>query len=223
MKEYYKDSQSTIYHGRAEDIGELGKVDCIITDPPYGARVHDGQCEDLRDGISYDCMTGPGAQQHAKRFVDVCGGWVCVFSCYDLAWDWRDSFAGIGLTTFAPVPCVELNMTVRLSGDGPSSWATYLNVARPKHLSKWGTLPGAYISKREKKFRMGGKTLSMMRAIVKDYSKPGDTILDPFMGGGTTLRAALDTGRKAIGVDIDEKCCEIAAKRMEQGVLFCDE
>jgi len=51
-------------------------------------------------------------------------------------------------------------------------------------------------------------------------TSPGDLVLDPYMGGGTTLRAAKDAGRRAIGIEIEERYCEIAAKQLSQEVMF---
>ena len=67
------------------------------------------------------------------------------------------------------------------------------------------------------------KPLELMRRLIRFMSMPGDVIVDPFMGSGTTLRAAKDLGRRAIGIEIEERYCEMAVKRLAQeamGKLF---
>ena len=64
------------------------------------------------------------------------------------------------------------------------------------------------------------KPLNIMRWLVQRGTvSAGQLVADPFMGNGTTLRAAKDLGRKAIGIEIEERYCEIAAKRMAQMVM----
>jgi site-specific DNA-methyltransferase (adenine-specific) len=63
------------------------------------------------------------------------------------------------------------------------------------------------------------KPVTFMRWVVERCTASADTVLDPFMGSGTTLRAAKDLGRRAIGIEIEERYCEIAARRLAQEVL----
>jgi len=66
---------------------------------------------------------------------------------------------------------------------------------------------------------MGGKPEWLMRAIVRDYTRPGDLVCDPCAGGATTLIAAALEGRRAIGAECDPKTYELACKRIERTAL----
>ena len=63
------------------------------------------------------------------------------------------------------------------------------------------------------------KPLPLIQDLVRKFSDYGSTVLDPFAGSGTTLRAAVNEGRRAIGIEADERYCELIAKRLAQGAF----
>lgn len=241
MKPYYQDSAVTIYHGDCREVlPEItsnlqwdasfeGSHIHVITDPPYSERTHRGHFANLhsRDGmkrkdLGYGSISEPDCEAFADLFAKVSNGWIVWMHDHTLQPAIESSLASHDRYVFMPLPFVEPDGRVRLTGDGPSSWTIWITVARTRALSKWGTLPGAYIRQpgwERARFRMGGKPIQLMNHLVRDYSRKGDIVIDPFAGGGTTLRAAKDLGRVAIGIEQDEKCCEFMAKRMSQEVL----
>ena len=231
---YYADDFVTLYCGRYQDIVPLlgVRVDASVNDPPYSKRTHEGHDDGatlanrgriarnghaaeparVRRSLSYDNWGQAEVAEFCSIVSRACTGWIVSLSDSDLCATWREQFEVQGLTGFQPVPCVISGMTVRLCGDGPSSWAVYANVARPKSLAKWGTLQGAYVGKYADRNHIGGKPLWLMHALLDDYSREGDLILDCCAGGGTTGRAAKDMGRRAVLIEQDEATCAIAAK-----------
>jgi hypothetical protein len=146
-------------------------------------------------------------------------GWMVSITDDELFPVWKASHSGVSkLYAFAPLPLVERGGNCRIHGDGPSSITTWVSVARPRKepYSKWGTLPGEYSGPRELKPVVGGKPVWAMRAFVRDYSRPGDLVCDPCAGGGTTLVAALEEGRRAIGCEPDAGRYEIAVRRIRE-------
>lgn len=218
--------------GRYQDV--LGDVECdlVCSDPPYSKRTHEGhdagaglankaethweRSDGRRDpcrprrAISYDFWTAVEVHEFVEFWAPRNRGWFVCLSDSDLCAVWRAAFEDHGLCGFQPVPIYIPGMTVRMCGDGPSSWAIYANVARPRRepFSTWGTLPGGYtgsVGKIERAASVvaGAKPLWAMRALVRDYSRPGDLVVDPCAGGGTTLAAAMLEGRRAVGAEVN--------------------
>jgi site-specific DNA-methyltransferase (adenine-specific) len=203
----------------------LADVECdaLITDPPYGARTHEGHdavegVNGDRQSLSYASWGPDDVCEFVGHWAQRTRGWMCVMSCTDLANVWRDAFHDSGRYAFHSLPCVIRGASVRLAGDGPSSWSVCLTVSRPrnKKFSTWGTLPGAYVGKRRTGGHIGGKPDWLMSAIIRDYTRPGDLVCDPCAGGGTTLVAAESLGRKAVGAEIDPETHAKAMARIRQ-------
>lgn len=210
--------------GRWQDALAGVTCDAIICDPPYGARTHDASTELTRDEYSVENLRPSylhWAPQDVRSFVlswsPRCAGWMVALTSHDLIPAWEDAHEEAGRYCFAPIPCVMRGMSVRLAGDGPSSWTVHLVVARPrsKAFATWGTLDGAYTGPRGSEAGGGrGKPAWLMSALVRDYSRPGDLVCDPFAGWGGTLSAAVANGRRAIGSEVDADAFKEAQRRL---------
>jgi site-specific DNA-methyltransferase (adenine-specific) len=189
-------------------LADVREVDCLCVDPPYGARTHAGHDAgaDVTGArtLSYTHWTPDDVRHFVAHWSPRTRGWFCAMTSHDLIPAYENVLRENGRYVFAPVPCVIRGMTVRIVGDGPSSWVVYMVVARPKtrEFATWGTLPGAYVVNRDPG-HIGGKPRALMELIVRDYSRPGDLVVDPCAGMGTTLRAAKLLGRRAIGAEVD--------------------
>ena len=220
MTPYYQDDNVTIYHGDCRDILPRLTFDLVVTDPPYGIGL-DTDFSGLRgtadfnqrhgnyrgkrhrkvigDNEEFDptfLLAAPtamfGANHYAQRLPPGCTWHV---------WDKRD---GIGSNMLADA---EMWVTTWQSGPTRIYRHRWLGYMRPKGRDGDGfDHPTA-------------KPLALMRHIIGEPRTPTGVIADPFMGSGSTLRAAKDLGRRAIGVELEERYCEIAARRLEQEVL----
>lgn len=229
-----------LFLGRWQDaLANVDAVDAIICDPPYGARTHEGNdasaaghggrwtdsngtvrpTRTTRRALAYDLWMPSDVRGFVDAWAPRCGGWFVAFTSHDLVPAYIDALESVSRYVFAPLPFYSPGSRVRLSGDGPSSWTCWIVVARPKtrEFATWGTLPGGYMHPPEDCAVVGGKPLGLMRAIVRDYSRPGDLVCDPFVGSGTTLLAAVMENRRAVGAEEKPEHFEIARKRLARG------
>ena len=214
--------------GRWQDVLADVECDALICDPPYSARTHEGQVDGAasytsKDGksypmsrerkdLNYTAWTPDDVREFVASWAPRTAGWMVCFTSHDLCPIYADAMEAAGRYVFAPLPWFSPGSRVRLSGDGPSSWTCWIVVSRPRKVpyAKWGTLPEACEV-------IGGKPLGLMRAIVRDYSRPGDLVCDPFVGSGTTAIAALSEGRRFVGSEMDPAHHAIACARLARG------
>jgi site-specific DNA-methyltransferase (adenine-specific) len=207
--------------GRWQDVlCDVERVDAVITDPPYSERTHKGALDatTLEVGVNgYAFLSTVDVRKLVHRWCLACSGWVVIHTDDQLHPIMRDAMANCERYTFPMFPV--LQQQPRVSGDGPSSCGHFLAISRPseKRFLSWGSLPGWYECQRDGKYIRGGKPINLMRAIVRDYSRLGDLICDPYAGGATTLLAAAIEGRRAIGSEMDPNTFDLAVERLKKG------
>lgn len=204
---YYDHDGITIYNGDCFDVLsniDISKVDLMLTDPPYGINWQGHQMSTLKwDGIANDCgeldiqpilklpvqMVVFGLEDMLHKIkLPSKGRWIC--------WDKRvdpkaDAMIGSAF---------ELAWTNKDSG--------YYKIYRCMHGGVVNANGGSRMHPTE-------KPIQVLEDIIKSY-KDIELVFDPFMGSGTTLKAAHNLGIKAIGIEIDTKHCESAVKRLSQ-------
>ena len=208
---YYSDDAVTIYHGDCRELLPfIGPVDLVLTDPPYGlqenahrvaSRTKLAATTDYGD-FSWD--TAP-ADDDLIRLTMAAGKHAVIWggnyftvppSRGWLVWDKLNS------GNFA---------------DCELAWTNLPTSVRIKRFM-WNGMIRDGEARRVPRVHPAQKPVEVMRWCL-EFVPDAQTILDPFMGSGTTLRAAKDLGRRAIGIEIEERYCEIAAKRMSQTVM----
>ncbi len=203
MKPYYEESGVVIYHGDCREALPLKTAHVCVTDPPYGVAFDSGWANQFR-GVKIvndettaarDCVLASWGNRPALVF----GSWKCARPLNTKAvLIWDKGTVGMGDLSIPWFPCTEEIYVLGDGWSGPRTSAVMRHVGRNTH-------------------HPTEKPESLMASLI--VKCPNGTILDPFMGSGTTLVAAKRLGRKAIGIEIEEKYCEIAANRLRQGAL----
>jgi site-specific DNA-methyltransferase (adenine-specific) len=227
MSAYYSDDQVTLYHGDAFKVFPTmaeRSVDAVITDPPYTERTHSKARSTTGPEVvtAFASITDAALSSALMSMGRVTRGWVIATLDYRHAVQF-DVQPPEGLKCQRLGVWVKTNPTPQLTGDRPAQgWESIAYFHRADRRSTWngGGVHGNYnMRTADPEGHPTVKPLPLVQDLVRKFTKRGDLIFDPFAGSGTTLRAAVNEGRRAVGVEAEERYCELIAKRLAQGCL----
>lgn len=213
IKPYYRDEWVTIYHGDCRKIlPELPKVDLVLTDPPYGINLDLTWLESINNkrlpSKSVDRIIGDDVPLDLGWLFEypkwVVFGFPYVFNARAIGWLVWDKQPGLMDADRTITTPVEMALTNCWKGFRlvRCMWAGYMRDNGEHRFAHPTQKPQKVIS-----------------YCINKASELGDLILDPFLGSGTTAYCAKKLNRKCIGIEIEEKYCEITKKRLRQMVL----
>ena len=215
-------------------------VDHVICDPPYEAEAHtlqrrlkrasgkhDGATYAGKDAsvaviesLSFAPITATIRSAAAVEIARVTKRWVLVFCQAEAVAAWRDALADVGLVYKRAVVWVKPDGQPQLTGDRPGMGYESIVCAHVAGRSRWnaGGKLGVFTFNKnngaEQNLHETQKPLALMEALVRDFTDPGELVLDPFAGSGTTGAACRRLGRRFLGFEKDAKYAAIAQKRI---------
>lgn len=195
----------------------IGNVDVTITDPPYGAVTHAGaRSSKSLDAttIDFGCIDQKAAVKLCSQLVAISSRWV-VMTC-----EWRHaaSFEDAGLPLVRLGIWVKPNGAPQFTGDRPGTGWEAVAILHRVGRKRWngGGSHGVWHCPIAQGEHPTQKPLRLVAGWVQAFSETGETILDPFMGSGTTGVACAKLGRNFIGIEQDERYFELACRRVEE-------
>lgn len=226
---------ATLYLGDCMDLLPLREhVSHIITDPPYEPEAHtkgrrllgeqtNGERTVEYGALDFACMTDELRRDVMLASVGICNGWALMFCQAEAVSLWRDALIAAGGKYKRAMVWLKPDGAPQFTGDRPgmgyeSIVAGWCGLGR----STWngggrhGVFTHPQRDNNSRKEHMTQKPVALMRELVTLFTDPGDKILDPFMGSGTTGVAAIQHGRQFIGIEREAKYFDIACKRIEQ-------
>lgn len=200
MTPYYEDDLVTVYHGDCREW--MPAADVVVTDPPYGI----GYVGRRRRG---ERIVGD-AEPYDPRPVLALGLPTVLFGAVAFAGDLPMSIGWIVWDKVAP-------RFDRRPREAELAWTNFLTATRIVRVYWTGGVYYRTEHGTDKPLHPAQKPVALMTAVLGLC--PDGSVLDPYMGSGSTLLAAKRLGRRAIGIEIEERYCEIAANRCRQEVL----
>ena len=201
--------------------------DHVIADPPYEALHHAGHSAGTitrTDGRRVPRAVGFGAidairAEAARAMVASSQGWVVVFCLAEGVRPWHDALTAAGARWHGTACWIKPDATPMFSGIGPARGFECLALAwagRGRRRWNGGGRRGIFECQTAKTGFAGAKPLMLMHALVTLFTAPGQVILDPFMGTGTTGVAAIESGRGFAGIEINPKTFAHARSRIDR-------
>lgn len=206
----------------------LGAANHVISDPPYEDELHKAmgriRRNDGREMVQSLGFDGVNASRSdiARAIVAASSGWALIFTLAEGVRAWRDDLQAAGAKWDTVLAWIKPDASPRFNGQGAArGFENCVTVWCGKGYRSWngGGKRGVYthcVNVGRHGAHPTEKPVPLMTDLVADYTQPGQTILDPFMGSGTTGIACLKLGRKFIGIERSEEHFETAIERITE-------